>query len=59
MKGKLPASRFEKVVFERTGFLARCQRCKYAWMYSGARNFACCPACHTSVVIRPRQLKEK
>ena len=28
-------------------------------MYSGARNFACCPACHTSVVIRPRQIKEK
>lgn len=48
-------SRFETGIVEKWGFKAKCQRCEYRWIYCGGRNFACCPVCHTSVVIRPQR----
>jgi hypothetical protein len=47
--------RFDVVTVEKTGPLVTCHRisCSYKWVYTGHRNIACCPNCHTSVMIGP------
>ena len=53
--------KFQTVTVEKTGLSVKCQRvsCGHKWIYTGRRNFAWCPSCHTTVTIGPFKGKEK